>query len=173
VPRVLYRSSMTGGTDCGRLQPGVKTHEIQTDELPPDDNHCAVRSGARPLRCPSVPPSFIPVCPFSAKRLQRGRAGFISQSGTAIDVSLSKTACASGSFQKTERTGPTDCRRWQRPSLNFRPARPSSMASCAFVTTEVAPISEHSTPKCAPAPARRVANGILRLRYNVRRRCRP
>jgi hypothetical protein len=70
---------MTGGTDCGRLQPGVKTHEIQTDELPPDDNHCAVRSGARPLRCPSVPPSFIPVCPFSAKRLQRGRAGFISQ----------------------------------------------------------------------------------------------
>ena len=30
----------------------------------------------------------------------------------------------------------TDCRRWPRLLLNFRRARPSSMASCAFAMTE-------------------------------------
>jgi len=142
------------------------TNYRRTTTIAPSDqelDHCGVRASHLHLS----------LFAHSRPNASKGAGLASSASGTAIDVSLSKTACASGSFQKTERTGPTDCRRWQRPSLNFRPARPSSMASCAFVTTEVAPISEHSTPKCAPAPARRVANGILRLRYNVRRRCRP
>lgn len=71
-------------------------------------------------------PTFVGPClSMLGQTPPTGRAGFIRQKGTAIDVSSSKMASRSGFFQKTVRSGPPNCPRWRRPSLNFQPAPPS------------------------------------------------